>query len=201
MYGMIAVDTESSGLDANVASILSIGAIDTDTPSDQFYDECRVWEGAHISDEALAVNGFSREEATDVNKKSEAELITAFMAWAMDREGNHTLVAQNVAFDSAFIRAAAARAGIESSFAQRSLDTHTLAWLHMTSRGMIPPEAHHRSALNLDAVLQYCGIPAEPKPHNALTGASCHAEVFSRIAYTKTLLPDFEMYEIPWTKT
>lgn len=198
---MIAVDTESSGLDPNKNSILSIGAIDTDNPADQFYDECRIWDGADISDEALAVNGFSRAEATDSNKKTEAELITAFMAWAMDRAGNYTLIAQNVAFDSAFIRAAARRAGIESSFAQRSLDTHTLAWLHMTSHGIVPPEAHHRSALNLDAVLQYCGIPAEPKPHNALTGASCHAEVFSRIAYTKTLLPDFESYPIPWMKT
>ncbi|MDB5236995.1 MAG: hypothetical protein JWL88_97 [Parcubacteria group bacterium] len=198
---MIAVDTESSGLDPNVASILSIGAVDTENPTAQFYDECRVWDGAHISDEALAVNGFTREECIDPAKKTEAELIRDFMAWAMDRPGNHTLVAQNVAFDSAFIRAAARRAGIESTFAQRSLDTHTLAWMHMTARGITPPEANHRSALNLDAVLQYCGIPEEPKPHNALTGALSHAEVFSRMAYTKKILPDFESYEIPWTTT
>jgi DNA polymerase III epsilon subunit-like protein len=198
---MIAVDTESSGLDPSKASILSIGAVDTDEPTAQFYDECRVWDGADISDEALAVNGFTREEITDPNRKTEAEMITAFMAWAMDRPGNHTLVAQNVAFDSAFIRAAARRAGIESTFAQRSLDTHTLAWMHMTNRGITPPEANHRSAIKLDTILQYCGIPEEPKPHNALTGALSHAEVFSRMAYTKPLLPDFEMYEIPWKKT
>jgi DNA polymerase III epsilon subunit-like protein len=195
---MIAVDTETSGLDSNKASILSIGAVDTEDPTAQFYDECRIWDGADVSDEALAVNGFSHQEATDPNKQTEAELITSFMAWAMDRAGNHTLVAQNVAFDSAFIRAAARRAGIESSFAQRSLDTHTLAWMHMTIHSITPPEMNHRSALNLDAVLQYCGIPVEPKPHNALTGALSHAEVFSRIAYTKNLLPDFEMYPIPW---
>jgi DNA polymerase III epsilon subunit-like protein len=199
--GMIAVDTESSGLDPNKASILSIGAVDTEDPAQQFYDECRMWEGAEVSDEALAVNGFTREEISDPSKKTEAELITDFMAWAMDRVGNHTLVAQNVAFDSAFIRAAARRAGIESSFAQRSIDTHTVAWMHMTMRGLTPPEVNHRSALNLDAVLQYCGIPAEPKPHNALTGASCHAEVFSRMAYNKKILPDFASYEIPWKNT
>jgi DNA polymerase III epsilon subunit-like protein len=198
---MIAVDTETSGLDPNRASVLSIGAIDTEDPTAQFYDECCAWDGADISDEALGVNGFTREEIAEPSKKTEAELITAFMAWAMDRAGNHTLLAQNVAFDSAFIRAAARRAGIESSFAQRSIDTHTLAWLHMTLRGIEPPTANHRSALNLDAVLQYCGIPAEPKPHNALTGASCHAEVFMRMAYTKKSLPDFETYEIPWKTT
>lgn len=198
---MIAVDTESTGLDPNKASILSIGAVDTEDPTQQFYDECRIWDGAEVSDEALGVNGFTREEIVDPNKKTESEMIRDFMAWAMARPGSHTLVAQNVAFDSAFIRAACRRAGIESSFAQRSIDTHTLAWMHMTSHGVTPPEQNHRSALNLDAVLQYCGIPAEPKPHNALTGALCHAEVFARMAYTKSILPDFETYPIPWTTT
>ena len=195
---MIAVDTESTGLDPNKTSILSIGAVDTEDPAQQFYDECRIWEGADVSDEALAVNGFTREEIVDSSKKTESEMIRDFMAWAMARPGNHTLVAQNVAFDASFIRAASRRAGIESSFAQRSIDTHTLAWMHMTSHGITPPEANHRSALNLDAVLQYCGIPAEPKPHNALTGALCHAEVFARMAYTRKIVPEFEHYEIPW---
>ncbi|KND49676.1 MAG: hypothetical protein AB203_01155 [Parcubacteria bacterium C7867-008] len=198
---MIAVDIEGSGIDPAKASILSIGAVDTDNPSNQFYDECRIWDGAHITDEALAVNGFTKEEATDPSKKSEAELITAFISWAMDRPENRTLLAQNVAFDASFIRAAASRAGVESAFAQRTLDVHTLAWMHMTLTGSVPPMAHNHSALNLDAVLKYCGIPEEPKPHNALTGALSHAEVFSRMAYTKTLLPEFETYSIPWTTT
>lgn len=198
---MIAVDIEGTGIDPAKASILSIGAVDTEDPTAQFYDECRIWDGAHISDEALAVNGFTKEEATEPSKKSEAELITAFVAWAMDRSGNHTLLAQNVAFDSAFIRAACGRAGIESTFAQRTLDVHTLAWMHMTLNGIIPPTTKNHSAINLDAVLQYCGIPEEPKPHNALTGALSHAEAFSRMAYTKNLLPDFETYPIPWMTT
>lgn len=198
---MIAVDIETTGLDPKESSILSLGAVDTENPSSQFYDECRIWDGADVSDEALAVNGFTREEITDANKKSEAELIRDFVAWAMDRPGNHTLLAQNVAFDSGFIRAACKRAGIESGFAQRTLDVHTLCWMHMTMTGVIPPTRHQRSAINLDAVLQYCGIPDEPKPHNALNGALSHAEVFSRMAYTKKLLPDFDTYPIPWTNT
>jgi DNA polymerase III epsilon subunit-like protein len=196
---MIALDIETSGLDPMTTSILSLGAIDTDEPSNQFYDECRIWDGAQVSDEALAVNGFTREEIADTTKKTEAELIKAFVAWAMDKPSNHTLLAQNVAFDSGFVRAACGRAGIESAFAQRTLDVHTLCWTHMTLNGLIPPTAHQRSALNLDAVLQYCGIPAEPKPHNALTGALCHAEVFARMAYTKKILPEFNSYPIPWT--
>ena len=54
------------------------------------------------------------------------------------------------------------------------------------------------SSLNLDAVLNYCGIPDEPEPHNALTGAKCNAEVISRLLNDKKLLPEFSQYEIPW---
>jgi oligoribonuclease (3'-5' exoribonuclease) len=35
---MIALDIETSGLDPMTTSILSLGAIDTDEPSNQFYD-------------------------------------------------------------------------------------------------------------------------------------------------------------------
>lgn len=70
----------------------------------------------------------------------------------------------------------------------------------MLKRGLTPPIdlQHRRSALNLDAILNYCGIPDEPDPHNALTGAMCHAEVVSRLLYDKKLLPEFMQYPIPW---
>lgn len=195
---MIALDIESSGLDPHTYSILSIGAVDTDNPSNQFYDECRPWDGAELSDEALAINGFKREELQSYEKKTEAELVRDFIAWAMDRPGNRTLVAQTPGFDAGFLRAAVERAGLEYPFAARTIDTHTLCWLHMTMRGVEPPQNKQHSELSLDAVLAYCGIPAEPKPHNALTGALSHAEAFARIAYTKKLLPDFEPYDLPW---
>jgi hypothetical protein len=50
----------------------------------------------------------------------------------------------------------------------------------------------------MDTVLNYCGIPEEPMPHNALTGALSHAEIISRLLYDKKLLPEFSHYEIPW---
>ncbi len=197
---MIALDVESSGLDPREASILSIGAVDTDDPTNQFYEECRAWDGADISDEALAINGFDRGEVLGEagDKMTEAELVASFVAWATDRPENRTLVAQNGSFDRDFVQAACRRAGIESPFAHRVLDTHALCWLHMVKRGMTPPVEKHRSAINLDYILNYCGIPSEPKPHNGLTGALSHAEVFSRIAYTKKLLPEFSQFDIPW---
>ena len=196
---MIALDVETSGIDPTTASILSLGAIDTDEPTNQFYDECRAWDGALVADEALAVNGFSREEAHDGAKKSEAELIQAFIAWALDRPSNHTFVSQNAAFDRAFVEAACRRASVEHPFAHRALDTHTLVWLHMRLRGSEPPTEKRRSAINLTYALAYCGLPEEPTPHNALTGAECHAEIFARIAYTKSIISKCSSYPIPLT--
>lgn len=197
---MISLDVESSGLDPRTCSILSLGAIDTDDPTNQFYDECRAWDGAEINDEALEVNGFSREEIGEGSaKKTEAELIRDFVAWATDRPGNRTLLAQNVPFDLGFVQQACKRAGIESPFAHRALDLHTLCWMHMTLAGKEPPVNKHRTAINLTYVLEYCGLPEEPSPHNALTGALCHAEAFARMAYNRKIVPEFSTFPIPWT--
>ncbi|HYE23104.1 MAG TPA: exonuclease domain-containing protein [Candidatus Paceibacterota bacterium] len=195
---MIALDVETTGLDPKTCSIVSLGAVDTDHPENQFYDECGVWEGAHLSDEALAIHGFTREELTNGSRKSEAELIRAFVAWACDRPENRTFVAQNVSFDHEFVLQACKRAGVEFPFAKRTLDIHSLVWMHMEYAGVPQPVGNKHSLISLDFALRYCGIPEEPKPHNALTGALSHAEVFARVAYTKKLLPDFSSFDIPW---
>jgi DNA polymerase III epsilon subunit-like protein len=164
----------------------------------RFYMECRIWEGAHIMDGALAVNGFTKEQITDSKKASEADLTHAFRTWS-DSVEERTFAGQNVSFDRDFLKEAAERAGhTDWPFAHRTLDTHTMAFMHMVQHGLVPPVRIHRSALNLDAVLNYCGIPEEPSPHNALTGALCHAEVISRLVYDRKLLPEFMHLEIPW---
>jgi DNA polymerase III epsilon subunit-like protein len=197
---MIAVDVEGSGTEAGVHSVLSVGAVDLSNPSRQLYEECRAWDGAKIEDEALAVNGFTLKQATDNTKQSEADLVQKYIGWALECE-DRTFAGQNVSYDRDFLRAAAMRAGHTPwPFAHRTIDTHTLCWMHMVKRGLVPPldpEKKH-SALNLDAVLLYCGIPEEPQPHNALTGAKSHAEVISRLLWDKKLLPEFEQFAIPW---
>jgi DNA polymerase III epsilon subunit-like protein len=196
---MLVLDIEASGLHYEKNSIVSLGALDLENPTNRFYAECRVWDGAHIEPEALEVNGFTREEILDVNKMSEAELIRNFIDWSKDLH-NKTFAGQNVSFDRDMAKEAAHRAHLDWNFAHRTIDVHTLGWMHMVKRGLTPPldEVHHRSALNLDVLLNYCGIPEEPQPHNALTGALCHAEVINRLLYGKKLLPEFDQYEIPW---
>lgn len=197
---MLVLDAEMTGLEPSLHSIVSLGAIDFDHPERQLYEECRAWDGARIEDDALEVNGFTREQVTDPSKQSEADLVHKFIAFA-DGMPDTTFAGQNVFTDMYFLRAAAARAGHTAwNFAHRIIDIHTLCWMHMVKRGVTPPinaEKRH-SSLNLDAVLNYCGIPEEPKPHNALTGAKSNAEVISRLVHGKKLLPEFEKYEIPW---
>lgn len=196
---MIILDVEASGTNYQKHSIVSLGALDFSNPTNQFYDECRVWDGAHIDPQALEVNGFTESELLDPSKKSEEELVRAFIGWAKDLS-DWTIVGQNPSFDRDFIRAACERAHLDFPFAYRTIDTHTLAYMHMVKRGLTPPfdAEKHRTALNLDAVLQYVGIPEEPSPHNALTGALSHAEVTSRLLYDRPLLADFDLFPIPW---
>ena len=197
---MLVTDCEMTGLEPTLHSIVSVGAVDLDNPSRQLYEECRMWDGAKVEDEALAVNGFTRAQVEDPTKQSEGELVRKFIAFA-DGMADATIAGQNVFTDLYFLQNAARRAGHTAwPFAHRIIDIHSLAWEHMVKRGLTPPlnpEKRH-SALNLDAALQYCGIPEEPRPHNALTGAKCNAEVISRLLHDKKLLPEFEQYEIPW---
>lgn len=196
---MLILDVEASGTNYEKHSIVSIGAVDVENPDNRFYGECRIWDGAHIMDGALEVNGFTEVEITDPQKPTEAALVQNFLEWSA-QFADRTLTGQNVSFDRDMLRAAADRADINWNLAYRTLDTHTMCWMHMIKSGLTPPidTEHKRSALNLDAILNYCGIPAEPEPHNALTGALSHAEVTARLLFDKKLLPEFEQYEIPW---
>lgn len=197
---MIVLDVEASGVEPHKHSIVSVGALDIANPTNRFYMECHVWDGAHIMEDALDVNGFTMDEITDKSKPSEADLTHEFLRWSEGVE-ERTFAGQNVSFDRDFLKYAAERAGhTEWPFAHRTIDTHSLAYMHMVERGITPPVRHRRSALNLDAVLNYCGIPEEPSPHNALTGALSHAEVIARLLYHRKLLPEFEQFDIPWKK-
>jgi DNA polymerase III subunit epsilon len=194
---MIIVDSEWSGVDPSKHSVLSIGALDFYNPSNQFYGECKIWNGASISEEALEVNGFTKEQCMDSHKMSEGELVREFIRWG-EQCKNHTFAGQNVGIDLTFLRTAAFRAKLNWPFAQRVIDLHTLAYFHMLRRGIKPPEEKNRSALNSDAISAYVGIPNELDPHNALNGAKQAAECFSRLIHDKHLLEEFKEHPIPW---
>lgn len=182
---MIAVDVETTGVFPHKHSILSIGAVDMANPSNTFYAECRAWDGAEIEDEALAVNGFTREQANDLARNSEEDTMRDFVAW-VKRIGidKPLLCGQNAAFDREFVRAACERAGIKSPFNYRVVDLHSVAWFYITSHGSQPPKN-----LSLNRIMEMTGAGREPDPHNALTGAMCSAECISRLLTGTSLFP------------
>jgi DNA polymerase III epsilon subunit-like protein len=196
---MIVLDIEATGTNPLKHSVLSIGAIDFDRPERRFYGECRMWEGAHIMEGSLEVNGFTEAEARDEHKISEAELVTQFMEWTQEC-ADRTLSGQNVSFDRAYVVAACERTHTSCDLPYRTLDTHTMCYMHMIKAGLAPTidPQHRHTNLNLNTVLNYCGVPSEPNPHNALTGAMCHAEVACRLLYGRALLPEFQQYPLPW---
>ena len=130
---MIVIDIEASGTNYEKTLYRLTGAVDLAEPTRQFYGECQIWPGAHIMDEALAVNGYTEAEITDSHKQSEAELVRTFIEWSQHMS-DRTLAGQNVSFDRDMLKAGCERAGINYDFAYRTIDTHSLCWMHMIKR-------------------------------------------------------------------
>src|SRR3989344_2420993 len=187
---MIVVDVEASGTDLFKHSLLSIGAIDFDNPDNRFYAECKMWEGAHIMKEALVVNGFTEKEIKDPKKQTDGELIKAFIDWSMSVK-DRTCAGQNPSFDRDFMHIAATRNHIDWPFAFRTIDLHSLCYMHMVKRGMVPPTLKGKSSLNSEKIMEYVGIPKEKEPHNALNCAITAGEAISRLLYDKKLLLEY----------
>jgi hypothetical protein len=145
------------------------------------------------------VNGFTEKDCLDSQKKTEEQLMRELHDW-IQLADEHTLLGQNVYTDKEFLNEAFSRNGIKFKFNHRIIDTHSVAYAEHLRTGKIIPHKYEdqtQSALNLDKILQSVGIPEEPRPHNALTGAKVSAEAFYRLVYNKKLLPEFEEYSIP----
>lgn len=173
MNKLIALDVETTGIDPINNSLVSIGAVEIDNPTNTFYGECRVWDGAVVTPEALKVNGFSMAQVHDATKKTEAELVKEFFSWV---GGPAIIIAHNSAFDKGFIAEAAKRAGTMNPLSFRTIDIHSIVYMHMLRKGDNIPHS-----LSLNACLKYFNQPKEPDPHNALTGALCNVTLFNKV--------------------
>lgn len=195
---MIVIDGEFSGLNHKSQGLLSLGAVDLYNPEKQFYGECRLEDWMDYTQEALKVNGFPKEELYSKEKQSIKEMITDFHAWLQTCSTPRILIGQNPKSDIDFLVESYKIAGIDYPLGHRSLDTHSIVFMKhlelwqdiLIERGMYK--------INLDESLRYVGIKGgEPRPHNALTGAKCEAEVVSRVIFGKKLLPEFDSIDMP----
>ncbi len=197
---MIILDIETTGTDPRVHSIASIGAVDFGEPErGEFYEQCRIFPGAKIEMEALAVNGLTEEQLMNQDKKTEGEIVSEFLDWTK-QSSDHTMAGQNVQFDTSFIIAAAERNHLDFSIPKRVIDLHSVCFAHMIWKGEKPPVANNRSDLNSDLIMKYVGIPPEIHPHEAINGARIEAEAFSRLLYNKSFYESYKAFKIPWLK-
>lgn len=172
MQTLYAVDVETSGIDPNKSSLLSIGAVNINNLSDFFYAECRAFPDAEIHEGALKVNGFTIDQI-NAQPLTEAEIIKDFFQWL---KAGPMMIAHNSSFDSSFIAAAALRAQLPNPFGFRTIDIHSIVHTHITQRNETPP-----GRLSLNECLNYFDLPKEPDPHNALTGARCNYDIYQKV--------------------
>jgi DNA polymerase III epsilon subunit-like protein len=191
---MISIDCEMTGLDFDKCAVISVGAIDLKNPERRIYIEMQPFDGAEIVDEAMAVNGFTKDQVFSFTKtqKEGLEELKKFL----DESESRTVLGQNVATDVYFLNKAFERAQIECRIPYRVLDLHSMicAKLLLNNEGI--PMLERKSTLNLDKLLNMAGIPEEPKPHIAINGALSAAEVYFRLIQGKAVLPEFTQYEI-----
>lgn len=196
---MIIIDIESSGtmFGKHNSSILSIGALDFDNPENTFYGECSIREGAEVTDSALAVNGFTREEIVDVNKPSEEDLVIQFYEWGKDIK-EKTIGGQAPMNDLNALMIASQIYNIDFPFGYRTVDLHTVCYMHSYQRGeLIPLEEHGASDFGLDNILAYVGLEGRSGAHNALDDAKLTAEALSRLINKVPLLSEYADFPIP----
>lgn len=195
---MISIDWEFTWLNPIKNSIVSLWALDLLNPTNQFYAECRIWEWATWEDEALKINWFSKEDILSPDKISLIQLIKKFDEWLKTCSSPQILIWQNPKSDIDFLVESYKKAWIEYPLGHRSLDVHSIVFakhLELWKKILLDK---WKFKINLDESLNFVWIPGwEPKPHIALMGAKCAAEVISRIVYWKKLLLEFEDFEIP----
>jgi len=195
---MLVIDMEFTGIDPEKHAIISIGAVDFDNPERQFYEECQIFEGAELDPAGLAVNGFTEAECKDPNKKTQEEALKDFYHWINMSKDQKIMAGQNAFLDREMINKGFERVGIDFRFHYRILEIHSIAYYDYIKKGIeIPQKNDYSSALSLDKIAEYVGLPEEPKPHNALTGAKLEAEILSRLFYGKNLLDEFKDYKVP----
>ncbi len=181
---MIIVDIETTGLDPKKNSIVSIGAMEFENPKNTFYGECRMDEGAEVSNIALKINGFTRRQIKDPKKPSSEELLNSLIGW-MKPIKDKTLGGENIWFDIEFFEENFRELGMKWPFGKKIAELHEISPLL---------EGHPWS---LDMVLYAVGIPPRIKAHHAMDDVELTAETMSRLIDGKGLLKRFRKYPVP----
>ncbi len=196
---MIVLDIETTGVDPQKHAMIDIAALDFDNPNNIFHYPIRMFPNAKIQQEALDYNGFTVEEINNPKRPPIKQVLSDFLKWWQPIK-DRTFAGQNPDFDVDFLKTNLRRCGFKTPISHRKLDQHTLAYFTLFKLKQPIPleETTRQSKLNSDWIMEFVGIPSEPKPHHsALNGVLWEAEAFSRLLNGKNLLPQFSQYPVP----
>lgn len=158
---LIAIDVETTGLDARRCAILEIGALCAARPHQTFTCTVLPWEGCLVEPAAQAVHGILTDDpawrAQALDPTSAAHALTR---WIANLDLPHVAwLGHNVGFDMAFLLELFRRVRIPAPDLSVSVCTRALA-----------ASCGHLRVSSLDAVTAAYGI-ARPSPHRALEDA------------------------------
>ena len=195
--GIAVLDIETSGLSPDRCAILSIGIVSYRERLNEFYREYYPFDGAEVVEESMKINGLDidRIKRDPINDpKNAVEDVRAFL----QNSGCNVTAGQNPSFDRNFVNAYAERYGIDFRLPIWMLDMHSVCMAYMLERGIdIPRKQSVGLFLSGDKILEFVGLGAEPKPHNALNGARYEFEALCRLIYGKSVLPQFSTLPLP----
>lgn len=164
---LIAIDLETTGLDATSDRVVEIGAIAFDGDGAELERfERLIRPGRPMGETAIQVSGIRDVDLDDAPPA--AEVLPEFLAF-LGRFPAASLIAHNAAFDAGFLGMELARAGM--TIPERLvLDTLALA------RSALPSLRSHR----LDLLIEHYAIPPRPR-HRAMGDAESLMDLWPRL--------------------
>lgn len=168
---LIFLDCETTGTDRENCALVSVGAVHYET-GENFYRECWVPPTALIQSQALEINGCKEEDIRSHDRHYSHDVYSDFEEWALRFGEKPILAGQNVAaFDAIFLLRAknGTMFSYDWVFGRRFVDLHSIFYFVFQESG------------NLDYILEKLGLGIEPRPHNALTGATMAAAAYREL--------------------
>ena len=169
---LISIDVETTGLDPERHSIISIGAVNF-LNTEQFESENLLRHGAEIDGYALTINGeseFLLRSRDNMLYYTEYECLLNLIAFC-DKTNSFTIIGKNPNFDRNFLLSIWKRQGRlekEFPFTYRVINWADMAIPFMLRGGYQIPDG----GISSDAFSAYLGLEEEIKPHIAINGAN-----------------------------
>ncbi len=164
-------DIETTGLSAKTHEIIEIGMVLVDQNTLEIIDTLEIKIKPEFpergSARAFEVNGYNPEEWLEAVTLPEAMKLYA------EKTKGAVFCAHNVTFDWSFVCEAFEKAGIECLLDYHRLDTLTMAWSKLGSKGL--------TRMRLSSVCEFLGLEPEPEPHRAMNGAMSAYRVYKAL--------------------